>query len=383
MTVHKIATLEAFLVPPRWLFVRIETDQGAIGWGEASLEGHGEAVLGAMEAVRDRIVGMDASRIEDIWQLLYRLGFYRGGPVLMSAISGVDQALWDIKGRMLGVPVSDLLGGRVRDRMRVYAWVGGDRPHDVAAAALERRQQGFDAVKMNGTEDMAWLDSPASVDAAAERLALVRETGVDVGVDFHGRVHKPMARQLVRALEPLRPLFVEEVLANEQLEAIAQIAGQTSVPLALGERLYSRWQFKPFFEAAAIDIAQPDLSHAGGISECRRIAAMAETYDVAFAPHCPLGPLALASCFQVAAVTLNFVIQEMSIGIHYNRPDADLLTFVRNPEALRVTDGMVAVLEGPGLGVDIDEDAVRSAAIQPHRWRNPVWRGRDGSLREW
>jgi galactonate dehydratase len=383
MTVHKIATLETFLVPPRWLFVRIETDQGAIGWGEASLEGHGEAVLGAMEAVRDRIVGMDASRIEDIWQLLYRLGFYRGGPVLMSAISGVDQALWDIKGRMLGVPVSDLLGGRVRDRMRVYAWVGGDRPHDVAAAALERRQQGFDAVKMNGTEDMAWLDSPASVDAAAERLALVRETGVDVGVDFHGRVHKPMARQLVRALEPLRPLFVEEVLANEQLEAIAQIAGQTSVPLALGERLYSRWQFKPFFEAAAIDIAQPDLSHAGGISECRRIAAMAETYDVAFAPHCPLGPLALASCFQVAAVTLNFVIQEMSIGIHYNRPDADLLTFVRNPEALRVTDGMVAVLEGPGLGVDIDEDAVRSAAIQPHRWRNPVWRGRDGSLREW
>jgi galactonate dehydratase len=301
----------------------------------------------------------------------------------MSAISGVDQALWDIKGRMLGVPVSDLLGGRVRDRMRVYAWVGGDRPHDVAAAALERRQQGFDAVKMNGTEDMAWLDSPASVDAAAERLALVRETGVDVGVDFHGRVHKPMARQLVRALEPLRPLFVEEVLANEQLEAIAQIAGQTSVPLALGERLYSRWQFKPFFEAAAIDIAQPDLSHAGGISECRRIAAMAETYDVAFAPHCPLGPLALASCFQVAAVTLNFVIQEMSIGIHYNRPDADLLTFVRNPEALRVTDGMVAVLEGPGLGVDIDEDAVRSAAIAPHRWRNPVWRGRDGSLREW
>jgi galactonate dehydratase len=380
---HKIATLETFLVPPRWLFVRIETDQGAVGWGEASLEGHCEAVLGEMEAVRDRIIGMDVARIEDIWQLLYRLGFYRGGPVLMSALSGIDQALWDIKGRMLGVPVSDLLGGRVRDRMRVYAWVGGDRPADVAAAALQRKQQGFDAVKMNGTEDMDWLDSPASVGAAVERLGLVRDTGVDVGVDFHGRVHKPMARQLVRALEPLGPLFIEEVLANEQPEAIAQIANQTSVPLAFGERLLSRWHFKPFFEAAAIDIAQPDLSHAGGISECRRIAAMAETYDVAFAPHCPLGPLALASCFQVAAVTLNFVIQEMSLGIHYNRPDADLLTFVRNPEALRVTDGMVDVLEGPGLGIEIDEAAVREAAIAPHRWRNPVWRGRDGSLREW
>ncbi|KAB7644876.1 galactonate dehydratase [Polymorphobacter fuscus] len=380
---HRISTIETFIVPPRWLFVRIGTDEGAVGWGEASLEGHAEAVVGAMEAVRDRIIGHDVRRIEDIWQLLHRLGFYRGGPVLLSAISGIDQALWDIKGRMLGVPVSDLLGGRVRDRMRVYAWIGGDRPSDVADAARRRREQGFDAVKMNGTEDMDWLDSPAAVDAAAERLALVRETGVDVGIDFHGRVHKPMARQLVRALEPLRPLFVEEVLTSEQPEAIAQLAAQTVLPIALGERLYSRWDFKPFFEAASIDVAQPDLSHAGGISECRRIAAMAEAYDVALAPHCPLGPLALAACLQVAASSPNFVIQEMSLGIHYNQADADLLSYVRNPEVLSVSAGMVAVLEGAGLGVEIDEDAVRAAAIKPHRWRNPVWRGRDGALREW
>lgn len=379
----KIVAIESFLVPPRWLFVRIEADDGAVGWGEASLEGHAEAVAGALDAARDRLIGHDPHRIEDAWQTLYRLGFYRGGPVLMSAMSGIDQALWDLRGRALGVPVSDLLGGRVRDRIRVYAWIGGDRPDDVAAAAKARADQGFDAVKMNGTEDMDWLAGPAAIDDAVERLGLVRDTGLDVGVDFHGRVHKPMARQLVRALEPLRPLFVEEVLLGEHPEAIAQIAGQTSVPLALGERLFTRWDFKPFFEAAAIDIAQPDLSHAGGISECRRIAAMAEAYDVALAPHCPLGPLALAACLQVAAASPNFVIQEMSLGIHYNQADADLLTYMANPDVLRVQAGTVAVLDGPGLGVEIDEARVREAAKDAHRWRNPVWRGRDGSLREW
>lgn len=379
----KIARLESFLVAPRWLFVRIETDDGAVGWGEASLEGHAEAVAGALEAARDRIIGLPAGRIEDIWQLLYRLGFYRGGPVLMSALSGIDQALWDLKGKRLGVPVADLLGGRVRDRLRVYAWIGGDRPGDVAEAAAARREQGFDAVKMNGTEDMDWLDSPAAVDAAVERLAMVRATGIDVGIDFHGRVHRPMARQLVHALAPHRPLFVEEVLLSEQPEAIAQITQGTGVPIALGERLYSRWDFRRFFELGAIDIAQPDLSHAGGISECRRIAAMAETYDVAFAPHCPLGPLALAACLQVSAVSPNFVIQEISLGIHYNQADADLLTYVTNPDVLTVTQGSVAALEGPGLGIDIDEARVREEAKQPHRWRNPVWRGSDGSLREW
>lgn len=378
-----IAKIEHFIVPPRWLFVRIESDDGAVGWGEASLEGHAEAVAGAIDAAGDRLIGQDAGRIEDAWQTLYRLGFYRGGPVLMSAISGIDQALWDLKGRSLGVPVHDLLGGRVRDRVRVYAWIGGDRPADVAAAAKARRAQGFDAVKMNGTEEMDWLASPRSVDAAVERLGMVRDTGIDVGVDFHGRVHKPMARRLVEALAPLGPLFVEEVLLGEHLEALMQIARQTTVPLAMGERLFSRWDFKRFFESAVIDVAQPDLSHAGGISEGRRIAAMAESYDVALAPHCPLGPLALAACLQVAAGTPNFVIQEVSLGIHYNQADADLLTYLTDPDVLRVEDGSIAVPTGPGLGITVDEARVREAAKTGHRWRNPVWRGSDGSLREW
>ena len=380
---NPIIRIETFRVPPRWLFVRVETADGAVGWGEASLEGHAEAVEGAFAALRDRFLGSDGERIEDVWQTAYRLGFYRGGPVLMSALSGLDQALWDLKGKRLGVPVWQLLGGRVRDRVPVYAWIGGDRPGEVEEAGRTRLAQGFTAVKMNATEDLDWLASPRALDATLERVAAVQALGLDVGLDFHGRVHKPMARQLIAALEPLRPLFIEEPLLSEHPEAIAQIAQQTHLPIALGERLYSRWDFKPFLEAAAIDIAQPDLSHAGGLSECRRIAALCETYDVAVAPHCPLGPLALGACLQLAVATPNFAIQEMSLGIHYNTDGHDLLSYLRQPQVFDVREGHVAAPEAPGLGVDIDEDKVRDAARAPHAWRNPVWRGRDGSLREW
>ncbi len=379
-----IARIETFIVPPRWLFVRLETQDGAVGWGEASLEGHAEAVVGAFVPLRERFVGHDPDRIEDIWQIAHRAGFYRGGPVLMSALSGLDQALWDLKGKRLGVPVWQLLGGNVRTHVPVYAWIGGDRPKDVAAAARARKQQGFRAVKMNATEDLGWLDSPKMLEPTLERVAAVQAEGLDVGLDFHGRVHRPMAGQLIAAVEPLRPLFIEEPVLSEHPEAVAKLARNTHVPIALGERLYSRWDFKPFFEAGAVDIIQPDLSHAGGISECRRIAAMAEAYDVAVAPHCPLGPLALASCMQIALTSSNFVIQEMSLGIHYNSAEYDLLTYLHNPEVFSVTDGMVPALSGPGLGVEIDEERVRASAQSTEPgWRNPVWRGPDGAFREW
>jgi galactonate dehydratase len=379
-----IAKIETFIVPPRWLFVRVETNDGAVGWGEASLEGHAESVAGAFASLRDRFVGHDSERIEDIWQIAYRGGFYRGGAVLMSALSGLDQALWDLKGKRLGVPVWQLLGGPVRTHVPVYAWIGGDRPTDVAAAARARREQGFRAVKMNATEDLGWLDSPKALEPTLDRVTAVQAEGMEVGLDFHGRVHKPMARQLIAAVEPLRPLFIEEPVLSEHPEAVAAIARGTHVPIALGERLYSRWDFKPFFEASSVDIIQPDLSHAGGISECRRIAAMAEAYDVAVAPHCPLGPLALASCMQIALTSSNFVIQEMSLGIHYNSTEWDLLTYLQNPEIFTVADGMVPALAGVGLGVEIDEDRVRAAAAEMTAgWRNPIWRGPDGSFREW
>jgi galactonate dehydratase len=380
---NKIVGIETFRVPPRWLFVRVETRAGIVGWGESSLEGHAEAVEGAFAALRDRFIGADADQIEEAWQIAYRLGFYRGGPVLMSALSGLDQALWDIKGKSLGVPVWQLLGGRVRNRIPVYAWIGGDTPSEVLDAAHLRLAQGFQAVKMNATGSLGWIESPKALDAVVERLVRVKGTGLDVALDFHGRIHKPMAKQLAARLEPHAPLFIEEPLLSEHPEAIRQLSQLTTLPIALGERLYSRWDFKPFFEAGAIDIAQPDLSHAGGLSECRRIAAMAETYDVALAPHCPLGPIALAACMQLALSAANFVIQEMSLGIHYNAETHDLLTYLQNPEIFDVKDGMVETLEGVGLGIQIDEGRVRQAALEPHSWRNPVWRGADGGVREW
>jgi galactonate dehydratase len=377
-----IARIETFLVPPRWIFVRVETADGAVGWGEASLEGHAEAVEGAFEAIRDRFIGHDPNRIEDIWQIAYRGGFYRGGPVLMSALAGFEQALWDLKGKTVGLPAWEMLGGRVRDKIRAYAWIGGDRPDEIEDAASARRDQGFSAVKMNATAELDWIGTPKLFDEVVKRVEAAQGAGMDVGLDFHGRVHRPMAKQLAKVLEPLGLLFIEEPLLSENPEGLAQIAALISTPIALGERLYSRWDFKRFFEIGAVDIIQPDLSHAGGILECRKIAAMAEAYDIAVAPHCPLGPLALASCLQLAACTPNVAIQEMSLGIHYN-VGHDLHSFVTDPEVLTPEDGYLSIPQKPGLGVTIDEAAVREADKDRHRWRNPIWRQKDGSFAEW
>jgi galactonate dehydratase len=378
----KIGRIETFYVPPRWLFVRVETDDGAVGWGEASLEGHAEAVDGAFAALRDRFTGADPFRIEDIWQVAYRGGFYRGGPVLMSALAGLEQALWDLKGKAVGLPAWEMLGGRVRDKVRAYAWIGGDRPQEIGEAASARREQGFSAVKMNATAELGWIGTPQLFDEVIDRVKAAQGAGIDVGLDFHGRVHRPLAKQLAKALEPMGLLFIEEPILSENPEGLVQIAQLTSTPIALGERLYSRWDFKPFFESGAVDIIQPDLSHAGGLLECRKIAAMAEAYDIAVAPHCPLGPLALAACLQLAACTPNVAIQEMSLGIHYNIGH-DLLEFCRDKDVLTPQDGFLGIPAGPGLGITIDEDAVREADKDRHRWRNPVWRQADGSFAEW
>jgi galactonate dehydratase len=379
----KIARIETLKVPPRWLFVRVETDDGAVGWGEATLEGHGGAVEGAFSELRERFVGADPFRIEDCWQIGYRGGFYRGGPVLMSALSGLDQALWDIKGKALGVPVWQLLGGKVRDRIQCYAWIGGDKPEEVGEAAAGRREQGFKAIKMNATSELRWLDTPASLKATVARVAAVRNEGVDAALDFHGRVHKPMARQLADRLMEVSPLFIEEPMLSENIEGLRQIANMSHVPIAAGERLYSRWDFKRFFEEGILDIAQPDLSHAGGLSECRRIAAMAEVYDIAIAPHCPLGPIAFAACLQLAATTPNFAIQEMSLQIHYNTGGHDLPTYLADQALITLDDGYVRVPEGPGLGVVLDEQIIREEAAAYESWQNPVWRNPDGGFTEW
>src|SRR5213596_128660 len=233
----KIGRIETFYAPPRWLFVRVESEDGAVGWGEASLEGWAEAVDGAFEALRDRFIGADPFNIEDIWQVGYRGGFYRGGAVLMSALSGLEQALWDLKGRALGLPAWQMLGGKVRDTVRSYAWIGGDRPHEIAEAAQARRTQAFTAVKMNATAEMDWIGTPKLFDEVIKRVEAAQAAGMDVGLDLHGRVHRPMAKQLAKALNPLGLLFIEEPLLSENREGLAQIAAMTSTPIALGERL--------------------------------------------------------------------------------------------------------------------------------------------------
>ncbi|KAE8166949.1 enolase C-terminal domain-like protein [Aspergillus tamarii] len=378
-----IEQIEYFRVPPRWLFIKITDSDGNFGWGEASLEGHTEAVEGCLDAFVERFVGLDANDIEHIWQNGYRMGFYRGGPVLMSALSGIDIALWDLKASRFGVPIYELLGGKVRDKLRVYAWIGGDRPGDVEAQARGRIAQGFKAVKMNATEDLGWLDSPAVLNASVERLKTVKSLGLDAGVDFHGRVHKAMAIQLAHKLAPHDPLFIEEPLLSEHPESVAALSKLVPIPIALGERLHSRWDVKPFLESASVSILQPDISHVGGISELRRIAVMGEAYDVALAPHCPLGPIALAANIQVDVVSANFAIQEMSLGIHYNHGSADIGTYIKNPEVWTVKDGMLDLMRGPGLGIEIDEEKIRAAAVNTKAWRSPYFEGPGGEWREW
>ena len=378
-----VEQLELFAVPPRWLFLKVTTRGGLVGWGEPVVEGRASTVRAAVEELRPYVIGRPANRIEDVWQVLYRGGFYRGGPILMSAIAGIDQALWDIKGRTLERPVHELLGGPVRGTIRAYGWIGGDRPADVAEAARRRISEGFTAVKMNASGEMQWVDSSQRIDEIVERIAAVRDVvGADfgIGVDFHGRIHRGMAKAAVKAIEPFRPMFVEEPVLPGHLDALAEIARHTATPIAMGERMYSRWDFKDALDA--VDIVQPDVSHAGGISEVRRIAAMAEAYDVALAPHCPLGPIALAAALQVDFCSINAFIQETSLGIHYNE-GVEVRDYLLNPEVFDVVEGHLRLPIGAGLGVEIDEDRVRAMAEQGHEWKNPIWRNKDGSLAEW
>ena len=381
----KITSMTTFALPPRWLFLKIETDAGIVGWGEPVLEGRAASVAAVVEELSDYLIGKDPRRIEEHWTVLYRSGFYRGGGLHMSALAGIDQALWDIKGKALGVPVHDLLGGRVRDSIKVYSWIGGDRPAETAAQAKAAVERGFSAVKMNGPEELQYLDSHDKVEKVVANVAAVREAvgpDVGIGVDFHGRVHRPMARVLLDALQPYHLMFVEEPVLSEHVDGIADVLRASATPIALGERLYSRWDFKDVITSGVVDVIQPDLSHAGGITEVRKIAAMAEAYDIAVAPHCPLGPIALAACLQLDAVAYNAVIQEQSLGIHYNTSN-DLLDYLADPGVFAYSGGSVTIPQGPGLGIEVNEDYVRERAVEGHRWRNPVWRHEDGSFAEW
>ncbi|MBO5889774.1 MAG: galactonate dehydratase [Clostridia bacterium] len=381
----KITKINTYLVRPRWCMVEILTDGDFVGWGEAVIEGKASTVSACVKEMEEYLIGKNPLNIEDAWNTLYRAGFYRGGPILMSAIAGIDQALWDIKGKYYNAPVYELLGGKCRDKIKVYSWIGGDRPSDVALAAKEKQDQGFTAIKMNATEELQMVDSYDKVDAVLERVASIREKCgkyFGIAIDFHGRVHKPMAKVLAKKLEEFDPMFIEEPVLCESMECFKEIAMACNVPIATGERLFSKYDFKRLLEVGGVDIIQPDLTHAGGITECRKIAAMAEAYDVALAPHCPLGPIALSACLQVDAVSYNAFIQEQSIGIHYN-VGKSVLDYVKNGDDFKFTDGWVNFPTKAGLGVDVNKELIIEENKTPHHWKNPVWRHKDGSIAEW
>lgn len=380
----KITKVTMYEIKPRWIFARVSTDEGIEGWGEMISGTKTETVMAGAKELAQRIIGRNPFEIERLWQELHR-SFFRGGPINGTIISGLEMALWDIKGKAFGVPVYELLGGAARDRIKVYSWIGGDRPSDVGAGALDRLNKGFTAVKMNATDELHYVDSYEKVQAVVDRVASIRETCGDkmaIGVDFHGRVHKPMAKVLAKALEPYHLMFIEEPVLPENWEAFEQIAREVAIPIATGERLYTRWEFKRLFQQGCVDIVQPDVAMCGGILETRKICAMAEAYDMAAAPHAPYGPIALVATLQVDACTPNAFIQEQSLGIHYNQ-GFDLLDFIKNKDIFAYEDGYVQLPTKPGLGLDMDIDKIEEISAEGLHWTNPSWKNYDGTIAEW
>ena len=374
----KISSFAVYRVKPRWIFIKLVTDEGIEGWGEMISGTKTETVVAGATELAQTLIGRDPFAIETLWQELYN-SFFRGGPINATIVSGIETALWDIKGKALNVPIYELLGGRARDRIKVYSWIGGDRPDDVVREALDRKNRGFDAVKMNATEELHYIDSYEKVQAVVDRVASIRK---EMAVDFHGRVHKPMAKVLAAALEPYHLMFLEEVVLPENEEAFREVAQHVATPLATGERLCSRWAFKNLFRTGVIDIIQPDVALAGGILETRKIIATAESFDMAAAPHAPYGPIALAATLQIDACSPNVFIQEQSLGIHYNK-GFDLLDFVENKEVFQYKDGFVSLPTLPGLGLVINEELVKKVSAEGLVWTNPKWKNYDGTHAEW
>ena len=392
----KVTKFEVFFVAHRWLFLKIETDEGISGWGEPVLEGKALTVAAAVDELMDHVIGKDPFEIERLWQRMKKGSFYRGGAIMDSAISGIDQALWDIKGKALGVPVYQLLGGQVRDRVRIYGHVG-TRSHDgythnpvaddineILANTDIQIARGLTALKFCPADGLEHIDTPQELKNIVSRVTALREhvgDTVDIALDFHGRFSLAMARRVFPYLEPLNLMFIEEPVKPEFTDKFDLIVASTSTPIATGERLYDRDDFKDVLRSG-IAVAQPDLSHAGGISESRRIATMAEAYDVAIAPHCPLGPIALASCLQLDFATPNFLIQEQVLGLGKGN-NGSLMKYLVDYSVFDAPNGYIELMTKPGLGIEVDEKEVRGAAETGHRWRNPEWTHFDGSQAEW
>jgi galactonate dehydratase len=367
----RITKLETILVKPRWLFLKVHTDEGVIGLGEPLTEGRAKTCAMAVSEIEPYLLGKDPRFVVHHWQAIYRHAFYRGGPILTSALSGIEQALWDIKGKLLGVPIYELLGGPTRDQVRAYAHVGNDPQR-----LKQRKEQGFTAFKtgIKNSTQSGVIASQAFVEEAVQAFVALREAGgkdVDIAIDFHGAISPQNAKLLIKALEPYQPFFIEEPVQCQNVDVMAEIARETHLPIATGERIFTKWGFREILEKGAATILQPDLCHAGGILEARLIAGMAEAWYASVAPHNPLGPISLAAGLQLAASIPNFLAQEqVSLGDGYIK------------EPFQIENGYVRIPTKPGLGIELDDKLMADKI--GHDWRNAeTYFEKDGSVVDW
>ncbi|WP_235020042.1 galactonate dehydratase [Ruania rhizosphaerae] len=378
----RITAVETFRISDRFLLVKVSSDAGIAGWGEPILESRAETVEAAVRELADLLIG-EPVQIGRLWQRMHKSGFYRGGPILGSAVAGLDQALWDVLGKALGVPVHVLLGGPVRDVLPLYAPANGADDAALVDRAQELVDAGYRMVKTAPEGPRDFLETPARLHATMRRWERLAEAiGPDrtFAIDFHGRVSAADSRVLLAELEPLRPAFVEEPLPPEFQGELRALTAATTVPIATGERLYDRWEAAGVIDSG-VRVLQPDLSHCFGISEAMRIAAVASLRNIALAPHCATGPVAFAACAQLGFAVQEVMVQECHLELH--DPGAGTLARFVDPASFTVRDGALVRPSAPGLGITVDEDAVRAAAADPQRHRSPVWQRTDGSYAEW
>jgi galactonate dehydratase len=369
LRVTAIQTYICYAYRTNWVFVKVLTDEGLYGIGEATLEMREKTVEAAIHELERYLVGRDPHNIEAFWHDAYRDAYWRGGPVLMSALAGVEMALWDIKGKALGVPVYQLLGGKVRSNVRCYAngWFAGSRtPDEFSAKAVEAVKSGFKGLKWDPF-GAAYMEMDAvAFRAAIDCIRAVKEAvgdQVDLIIEGHGRFDVPTAIRIGHALEPYNVLWFEEPIPPDSMEGLAEVRRRVRVPIAAGERLYSRWDFREFFRLGCADYIQPDISHAGGIMEVRKIAAMAECHYIPICPHNPSGPVANAATLQLAACTPNFFVLETMASDVPHRAEI-------SSEMVHLGEGVMTIPDAPGLGIDIDEEAIARYPYQPRNLRH-------------
>ena len=379
----KISRIEQFSPHRRMRFIKITADNGLVGWGETTLEGRPKSTIAAVEEISKYLIGKDPLRIEHHWQHIYRSAFYRGGIVLMSALSGIDQALWDIAGKNFGVPVYSLLGGHVRDRVRVYAHWG---IQDLSEEGLQRAREHLDGLSKKGGYKAfksgpggTWRahEPPAVIDGFVKRAYTMRDwvgPEVELCFDFHGKMTPGLAIEICNEIKGMRPMFVEEPVPQEDVDSLKLVSDHVSFPVATGERLLTRWDFREIFEKHAVSFIQPDASHVGGISELKKVANMAEVYYMHIMPHCAIGPIAFSACLHVDAAVPNFLIQEQA--------DAALGEgILMQPWA--VVDGHIELPNKPGLGIELDEDVLKERSDKQEELGGEFRHPSDGSIADW